>query len=106
MTAVRVCYHRNPTGYEVQVLDEDGQPVYEHQGGNFELESTQVVSPDSALAVSQEKLLEFAETTARELAEEHGLDPDSVIHDVDAENEAFDDPAYAEAFSQDTPRPR
>ncbi|MNU71341.1 hypothetical protein D3C71_607690 [compost metagenome] len=75
----------SPTGYQVAVYDEEMQPLHEETYGNHPMTSTDVLPADDEHAVGEDKLTEWAEKTALELAGEWGVDEDGVFHDTDLE---------------------
>jgi hypothetical protein len=75
----------SPTGYQVSVYDAEMQPLHEETYGNHPMTNTDVLPVDDEHAVGQDKLAEWAEKTALELAPEWGVGEDGVFHDTDLE---------------------
>lgn len=88
-SAKRVGYALRPDrcGYTVQVLDGNNQPIREYEAGNHPLTSGDYLSADNPRALTESRLLRFAEQTARELATEYGAPAAAVFHDTDMESE-------------------
>ena len=67
------CYAAHITvtdmGYEIEVV-KDGELVESYYAGNHTLDSGQVVSPESDMAVPFTKLIEYAKQTADEMLTE------------------------------------
>jgi hypothetical protein len=76
----------SPTGYHAAVYDSDMQPLHEERYGNHPMTNTDVLPPDNELAVGDDKLAEWAEKTAKDLAVEWKVDERDVFHDTDLED--------------------
>jgi hypothetical protein len=76
-----------PDGYVVQVLDGENQPVAEGRFGNNPSSSDagDTLPIDHPRALGQEVLAKYAQRTAAEMAEEHGVPDKSVFRDEDLE---------------------
>ena len=85
MTAKSIGWASNAYGYCVQAHDEHGKVIDAHDywAGNNIHESTSYVDPESDSAESPETLREMAQSTAKEMAEELGVDPKDIWEDVD-----------------------
>lgn len=59
--------------YEVYVI-EDGETVEEYSAGNHVGSSQDYTTPGSHYALSLSKMREYAASTAREMADEHGAE--------------------------------
>ncbi len=83
--ATMVGWALTSSGYQVAVYDDEMQPLHEETYGNHPMTNTDVLPPDDELAVGEDKLAEWAEKTALELAREWGVSEDGVFRDTDLE---------------------
>lgn len=63
----------NETGYTVQIVL-GGKVIETYEAGNHPGDSQAFLPADDPLALSQDKLREYAETSAREIAGEYGIE--------------------------------
>ncbi len=76
-----------PTGYSVQVLDSENQPIHEYAFGNnaFSTSTADSVAIDDEHAMSREELERYAQKTAFQIAEDLELPENSIFRDSDVE---------------------
>lgn len=84
-TAAMVGWALSPTGYQVTVYDEEMQPLHEATYGNHPMTDTDVLPVDDEHAVRTEKLAEWAEKSARDIAADWGVTEDGIFRDTDLE---------------------
>jgi hypothetical protein len=89
--AAMVGWAMSPTGYQVAVYDADLQPLKEEIYGNHPMTDTDIHPADDEMAVGGEKLAEWAQKTALELASEWGVQENQVFHDTDLQESLIEE---------------
>jgi transcription elongation factor Elf1 len=80
--ATHVLYDACPTSYTVRVM-KGNNTIDEYNGGNAPFDSTSVINRTDSDAIEYKRLLDYAERTAKEMAEEYGVPEKMVEHDDD-----------------------
>jgi hypothetical protein len=80
--ATHVLYDAGPSSYTVRVM-KGNNTIDEYNGGNSPYDSTSEFNRTENDAIEYQRLLEFAETTAKEMAEQYGVPENMVDHDED-----------------------
>jgi hypothetical protein len=80
---VSVGYTVHDYGYDVNVYDEDGQPVEQYQAGNNALisDAAAAVERGDPSRLSKTTLRRFAKQTAMEMADSHSIDHSHVYQE-------------------------
>jgi len=80
--ATHVLYDAGPTSYSVRVM-RGGDTIDEYNGGNSPYDSVSEFSRTENDVIEYKRLLEFAEQTAKEMAEQYGVPENMIDHDED-----------------------
>ena len=97
--ATHVLYDAGPESYTVRVM-RGNSTIDEYNGGNSPFDSTSQFNRTDNDAIEYKRLLGFAETTAKEMAQEYGVPENMVDHDEDLMAEERED-AGMEFTSED-----
>jgi len=97
--AKRIAYGASRTGYNVRIID-GNEIVKEYIAGNCRQCSQTHLHPDDSEAVQRDQLLKWAEQTAKEMAQDNGINEDTIYHDTDIDRELEE-----ELAPDDEPRP-
>ncbi len=75
-----ILYDASPDGYTVRVMS-GGNTLDEYNSGNAPFDSTAVIDRNDSAALPYDRLLKYAERTAKEMSTERGNIP--IEHDED-----------------------
>jgi hypothetical protein len=79
-TQKAVTWYANKYGYQVEVL-ERGQIIHEYFAGNHPHDSEEVLEPSDPLAVPEQEIRQFAQSTAEQIADEFSI-PVSMVSEI------------------------